>query len=165
MKDLLLFDGTMLTNKVVSMLLSRHTGELVDTGKADFASKENILKPDAIADYNQNVGGVDLLSRVIVPYSIQRKDSNKWYRKIGELFTELLVYNAFIVWKNLDNSAIDQLKFYQQPIEEITTFHLSGQPKFSVGCRQSSENIEISSKKAANKRGKCVRFNKLGIRH
>ena len=72
------------STKVVSTLSSIHVGELVDTGKADFATKQNIVKPDAIVDYNENMGGVDLLSRVIVPYSIQQKGGNKWYRKIAE---------------------------------------------------------------------------------
>ena len=58
------------STKIVSMLSSIHVGELVDTGKVDFATKQNIVKLDAIVDYNENMGGVDLFSRVIVPYSI-----------------------------------------------------------------------------------------------
>ena len=52
------------------MLSSIHVGELVDTGKVDFATKQNIVKLDATVDYNENMGGDDLFSRVIVPYSI-----------------------------------------------------------------------------------------------
>ena len=85
------------SSKIVSMLSSIHVGELFDTGKVDFAPKYVIVKPDVIVDYNENMGGVDLLSRVIVPYSSQQKGGNKWYRKIAELFTELSVHNAFIV--------------------------------------------------------------------
>ena len=72
------------------MLLSIHIGELVDTGKVDFASKQNIVEPDAIVDCNENMGEADLLSCVIVPYSIQQKGGNEWYRKTEELFIELL---------------------------------------------------------------------------
>ena len=49
------------------------------------------------------------------------------------------------------------MTFSQQPIEEIITVHLSGQPKLSAGC------TEFSSKTAANKCGRCVLYNKLGI--
>ena len=97
------------------------------------------------------MGGVDLLSRVIIPYSIQREGGNKWYKKIGNLFTELSVSNASIVLKNLDNSVINQLTFSQQPIEEIITVHLSGQPKLSAGC------TELSSKNSSKQMRKmCV---------
>ena len=50
------------------------------------------------------MGGADLLSCVIVPYSIQQKGGKKWYRKTEESFIELFIYNAFIVWKKLNNS-------------------------------------------------------------
>ena len=106
---------------------------LVDTGKVDFATKPNIVKPDAIVDYNENIGGVDLLRRVIVPYSIQQKGGNKWYRKIAELFVELSVYNAFIVWKKLNNSTETQLIFRHDLIQEIITVHLSGQSSLNAG--------------------------------
>ena len=74
------------STKTVPLLSSIHVSELDATGKVGFATKQNIVKSDAIVDYNENMGGVDHLSRVIVPYSIQQKGDNKWYRKIVELF-------------------------------------------------------------------------------
>lgn len=50
--------------KIVSMMSTRHTGELVDTGKIHYQSKEEIIKPDFIRDYNRSMGGVDTLSRI-----------------------------------------------------------------------------------------------------
>ena len=98
------------------MLSSIHIGEFVDTGKVDFALKQNVVKPDAIVDYNENMGRVDLLNPVIVPYSIQQKGGNKWYKKITELFIKLPVSNAFIVWKKLNNSTNTQLIFRHELI-------------------------------------------------
>ena len=159
------------STKVVSMLSSIHIGELIDTGKVDFATRESIIKPDAIVDYNANMGGVDLLSRVIVPYSIQQKGGNKWYRKIGELFIELSLYNAYIVWKNLNNSTATQLDFRRELINEIITIHLSGQPlDFGRGVADNTNPLRLKGrhfirKKARGKRGRCVRCNKMGVRH
>ena len=59
--------------KIVSMMSTKHTGELVDTGKTHFQTKRNILKPDVIHEYNATMGGVDNLSRIINPYNMQRK--------------------------------------------------------------------------------------------
>ena len=178
MKNLLCFDRTIHTKKVnhdcFNVVVST-CWLLVDTGKVDFASKQNIVKPDAIVDYNENMGGVDLLSRVIVPYSIQQKGGNKWYRKIAELFIELSVYNAFFVWKKLNNSTKTQLFFRHELIQEIITTHLSSQPSLNSCCgparlSQNNDPLQLKGrhfirKKAGRKRGVCVRCNKMGVRH
>ena len=46
-----------------NMMSTRHTGQLVGTGKIDFLSKEEIFqkyfKPDVIKNYNKTMRGVD----------------------------------------------------------------------------------------------------------
>ena len=54
---------------------TKYTGELVDTGKTHFQTKQNILKPEVIYEYSATIGGVDNLSRVIDPYNMQRKEA------------------------------------------------------------------------------------------
>ena len=46
---------------------------LVDSGKINRETNEPIRKPEVIVDYNL---GVDLVSRVIIPYNSQRQGSN-----------------------------------------------------------------------------------------
>ena len=103
---------------------TKHTGELVDTGKTHFQTKQNILKPDVIHEYNATMGGVDNLSMVTNPYNMQRK-GRKWYRKLAELFMEISVYNSFILWKKINNPNIDQLQFRQDIINSIIIFHVT----------------------------------------
>ena len=55
------------------MLSTKHTGELVGSGKIHYSSKKEIVKPDVIIEYNSSMGGVDNLSRVLDLYSCQRK--------------------------------------------------------------------------------------------
>ena len=38
------------------MMSTKHTGELVDTSKTHFQTKQNILKPDVIREYNATMG-------------------------------------------------------------------------------------------------------------
>ena len=47
------------SKKIVSMMSTKHTGLLVDTGRVRFRSKVNIFKPDVIVAYNSTMGGVD----------------------------------------------------------------------------------------------------------
>ena len=55
-----------------------------------------VEKPDIICDYNDNMGGVDLLDQVISNYDMQRK-SMKWWKKVSVLIIELCVANAFVL--------------------------------------------------------------------
>ena len=114
------------SKKVVSMLSTKHTGLLKETGKIDFRSKKLVLKPDVIVEYNATMGGVDTLSRVLNPYLIQHKGL-KWYRKVAELFIDISIYNSFVLWKQLNNVDETHLGFRQKLIEEIITYHSFGQ--------------------------------------
>jgi len=72
--------------------------ELFNSDKKHHVTKEPVLKPDIIFDFNRTMGGVDLLSWVLIPYSSQRHGV-KWYRKLEELLLDVSVYNSFIVFK------------------------------------------------------------------
>ena len=82
-------------------------------------------KPDVIFDYNKAIVGVDLLSRVLIPYFTQRRRV-KWYKKIGKLILDILIYNSFIVYQKLDpgNGIKDHLRYQMKLIEKILTHHL-----------------------------------------
>ena len=84
--------------KIVSVMSTKHPGELVDTGKTHFQRKQNILKPNVTHEYNVTMEGVDNLSRVINPYNMQCK-GRKRYRKLAKLSIEIAVYNSFILWE------------------------------------------------------------------
>ena len=81
--------------KFASMLSTIHIFEIVDSDKIDRSTNTVIQKSDVIMDYNVMMGGVDLVSRVLIPYSSQRRGV-KWYRKIGEMYLDISGYNIFI---------------------------------------------------------------------
>ena len=120
------------------MLSTIHTGKL-DSGKKFRNTHDPVFKPDVIIYYNQNMGGIDLLSRVLIPYSCQMRGV-KWYRKLVELFLDVSVYNSFIAWSNLNPfTKMTHLTFRKKLITEIITLHSSGSkppqtgPKTTVG--------------------------------
>ena len=53
--------------KYVSMLLTTHTRILINSGKRNQITAEEVRKLDIIVNYNSTVRGVDTLSRVIIP--------------------------------------------------------------------------------------------------
>ena len=98
--------------KFVSMLSTINTFEMVDSNKTDRSTGAAIQKPDVIMDYNVTMGGVDLVSRVLIPYSSQRHEV-KWYRNIAELYLDISLYNSVILWKkmNPDKQNVDHLSY------------------------------------------------------
>ena len=64
--------------KFVSMLSTIHTFKMVDSNKIYRSTGAVIQKPDIIASYSVTMGGVDLVSQVLIPYSSQRRGV-KWY--------------------------------------------------------------------------------------
>ena len=91
--------------KFVSILSTIHTSEMVDSKKIDRSTGEVSQKPDVIMDYNVTIGGVNLVSRVLILYRSQRRRV-KWYRKIAELYLDILVYNSFILWIQINKMLI-----------------------------------------------------------
>ena len=57
------------STKFVNMLSTVHTGDPIDGGKKNRLTDLPIKKPNMIVDYNNTMGGVDTLSRVLIPYS------------------------------------------------------------------------------------------------
>ena len=155
------------------MMSTKHIGELTDYGKKDLRSKKNIFESDVILEYNKTMGGVDTLSRVLNPYSIQRKGI-KWYRKLWELFVDIAVYNSFVVWCKLNYSDITHLTFRQNLMKEITSFHLYGHQQRQTGAHQHDNSMRLLEHHFIRKipqhqggkrvRRKCVRCNMLGKR-
>ena len=161
--------------KLVSILSSKHTWTIQNTGKIHFSSKKEIMRPDAICDYNKTIGGVNSLSRAIIPCSIQRK-TLKRYQKIGELFIDFAVYNVYIIWKKANiHLKDDQLKCRMDLVKTIM-FHLTTQTPQDPGR---GEPINLVNKplrlverhfitpnhqNIGRKRSCCVRCTKMDVR-
>ena len=164
------------TVNYVSMMSTIHSFELVDSNMKDRHTGEVIKKPHVIIDYNKTMGEVDLVSRVLIPYSSQRRGVN-WYRKLAELYIDIAVYNSFIIYKKLNGgSKIDHFNFLKMLIEELIMFHASGGSSYSTGPnpdprqgnfvrlveRHFISQIPSTASKPRAQR-KCVRCTKLGI--
>ncbi|XP_066920134.1 piggyBac transposable element-derived protein 4-like [Clytia hemisphaerica] len=109
--------------KVVSMLSTKHTAQIQETEKLHHSTKQPIRKPDVIVEYNKTMGGIDNLSRVIVPYALARKGV-KWYRKLAEVFMDFCIYNAYVIWKQLNESKKTHYDFREQLVNAIIMHHL-----------------------------------------
>ena len=125
-----------------------------------------------IIEYNSSMGGVDNLSRVLDPYSCQRK-SLKWYRKIAELFLDVSIYNSFLVWRELNDSKDTHLNFRLKIITEIISWHSYTKGKNNRHGPQTHKQplrlverhfIRQMSQESKKQKRKCVRCQAIGIK-
>ncbi|XP_032687779.1 piggyBac transposable element-derived protein 4-like [Odontomachus brunneus] len=82
----------------VRMLTSVHELEFRATGKKHYKTKEDIIKPTCVQDYNQNMGGIDNIDRQLSITESVRK-TMKWYRKLFLHLIDLCLTNAHALYK------------------------------------------------------------------
>ncbi|XP_059394627.1 piggyBac transposable element-derived protein 4-like [Carassius carassius] len=66
-------------------------------------SNKDHKKPNIILDYNHNKGGVDNLDKLVATYTCQRKTA-RWPMVIFFNMLDVSAYNAFVLWKEINNS-------------------------------------------------------------
>ena len=95
--------------KIVSMMSTKHTGVLKESGKIHHAAKE--------------------------PWAAWTISVVSWYRMLwlekewsgtGKVFIDFDIYNAFIVWKKLTQSKKTNYQFREQLVDAIYMFHFNG---------------------------------------
>ena len=70
--------------------------------------KQEKQKPVSVLDYNENMGGVDLLQ----PYLLERKKMTKWYTKLFRRLLNITILNGMVICRaNSGQAKIDHFKF------------------------------------------------------
>ncbi|XP_046400977.1 piggyBac transposable element-derived protein 4-like [Ischnura elegans] len=82
----------------VLMISSQYSGEMIDVPRRRGGG--TIPKPEAIARYNEAMGGIDHTDQMMSYYPIERK-TLKWYKKLGIHIFHLLLLNSYYLYKKL----------------------------------------------------------------
>ena len=64
----------------IKLISTIHSAEMISTGKQNRKTKENIVKPLCITEYNKFMKGVDRVDQYLSYYSLLRK-TIKWTKK------------------------------------------------------------------------------------
>ena len=104
----------------VLMISTKHTHSMVNTTNRREQVK---VKPQAVNDYNVNMGGVDRSEQLLSYYSSQRIII-RWYEKVFLHTVELAVNNAYLVYKEaVKDQHLRILKFRDILIKKYTCYN------------------------------------------
>ena len=84
---------------------------MVPAGKVDFATKEQKIKSLCVKEYNKNRGLVDKYDSQI-SFSERIHLSIKWHKKLLFHLVDLIIYNAYVLYK-LKNNVNHRLATFQ----------------------------------------------------
>lgn len=101
----------------VYMLSTFHTEEFVET-KIHYRTKEMIMKPKCVVDYNRSMGAVDKTDMIISTVNSQRKNL-KWYKKYFFHLLDVCIWNAYCLYKLKTRKQISMAKFHLELIRQI----------------------------------------------
>ena len=98
-------------NKIVT-LLSNFVGSepVTEVKRFSKAMKETVKCPNLVQEYNRHMGGVDLLDSLLGYYRNKTK-SKKWYHQIFFHLTDMVIVNAWILWRKYKNAYVHLVDF------------------------------------------------------
>ena len=96
---------------VVSILSTYHSANDYDFCKRNVKEngshkKVDVVRPQCVSDYNQDMNGVDLSDQMYQMYSVQYRTRQFW-KTLFFHFVDIAVWNAFVFWSELKNPPAD----------------------------------------------------------
>jgi len=151
---------TTMHNTSASVIMKRRKGS---------HDKQPLPCPTAIIDYNQYMGGVDLMDQHLSYYSLTTRRTLKWWKKIFWRLVDISVVNSWIIFRH-NNPESDikshrefRLKLVDQLVQPLLDLRASPDcPKYLLDTRgrhAEGSDMRLLGKHFAykgRKRGRCV---------
>ncbi|XP_005096909.1 piggyBac transposable element-derived protein 4-like [Aplysia californica] len=102
----------------VNILTSIHSGGMSDTGRADRATREQIIKFDVVKDDNRFMGAVDWSDQMVQYNSFKRK-TRKWWKKVFFHFFMLAELNVYLLYKESTAQPLSHRMFRHELAKEV----------------------------------------------
>ncbi|XP_066937357.1 piggyBac transposable element-derived protein 4-like [Macrobrachium rosenbergii] len=67
---------------------------------------KEMYKPKEVADYNANMGGVDLSDNLLVHFSTTRNRLKKYYKKVFRHLLDMSVVNCYVTYRALGGKVV-----------------------------------------------------------
>ena len=82
----------------VCMVTTEHKRQMINSGKVNYFTKEPIMKPDCVVDYNKNMHLVDKADMQISSVECVRKTA-KWHKKLFFHVLDIVMLNVYNMFR------------------------------------------------------------------
>ncbi|XP_046689170.1 piggyBac transposable element-derived protein 4-like, partial [Homalodisca vitripennis] len=110
----------------VMMITTEHDDKIVETGKVNYMTKEKIMKPKCIQEYNYNMGAVDRTDMMLSNVSFIRR-TQKWYKKLFLHFLDLAILNSHAVYLTVSGKKPTLSEFHLELIRQFLEENMATQ--------------------------------------
>lgn len=110
----------------VLMITSEHDDSIVDSGKLHYLTKEKIMKPKCIRDYNNSMGAVDRTDMMLSNVSSIRR-TQKWYKKLFLHILDLSVLNSHAVYLCISGKKPTLSEFHIELVRQLIEVNMEPQ--------------------------------------
>lgn len=82
-------------------------------------TKNGVTKLNLIRDYNICMGGVDKKDQMLAAYTIERKRTQIWYKKLFKRLLNVSMLNAYIIHKQIATEVLEHRDFRKNLVESV----------------------------------------------
>lgn len=105
------------------MISTYHSTNIIGTDKKHYLTKEKIIRPQCVIDYNITMGAVGKVDQILYSLNSTRK-CLKWYSNFFFHLLDLAVYNTFTLYKHQTGRNLSLAKFHSHLIKQILRQYL-----------------------------------------
>ena len=151
-------------NGVVQMISNIHSGSFINNQEVNNTEAQNMKQNEIIINYNNFMGGVDLMDQILSYYSIDKK-SQKWTIKLVFHLLSIVVHNSYILYKKNTLLSKSYLQYLIIIMENLSRGFNSSNIAENINIQGTNENL--SSNKLDHypikleKKQKCARCKKI----
>lgn len=103
------------TKHVIIVDTTNSAGEFESEKRKKDGTTQKLKRPLSIQSYNYSMGGVDHSDAMIHPYDCTRRSMN-WAIKLGLHLLQRLMFNSFVVYKNVEPDSSEDFYDFQKAV-------------------------------------------------
>lgn len=122
----------------IYLISTIHSAEMKESQNTDRKTKQKIIKPNAVIDYNHYMKGVDRADQYLSYYSILRK-TKKWTKRMAMYLINCALFNSFVVYNSVHSA---KKKKYQNFLKEIAIHWVTDE----ISIEEAAEQVPSTSR-------------------
>ena len=99
-----------MSTKEIRLISNIHSAKMLVSNNIDWRTRQNIIQPEMVIEYNKYMKGVDRADQHLSNYPILKK-TKKWTKRAAIYLLNCALFNSFRVYKTLNKNKIGYKKY------------------------------------------------------